>query len=76
MPCFRGKRKSVTFSACTAKTVLPAEKADALVQILQLDPRPGYQTDSDRSYGFQYAGYDIRFTVNDDTITVTDAIKL
>ena len=52
------------------------EQLIALKEALSFDPRPGYQTDSDRSYGFQYAGYDIRFTVNDDTITVTDAIKL
>ena len=39
-------------------------------------PRPGYQTDPDRQYGFGYAGYDVRFIVKENTATVTDAVKI
>ena len=43
---------------------------------LSYDPRPGYQTDESRGYGFAYGGYDIRFRVSGQTATVTDAIKI
>ena len=57
-----------------AKTVLPAEKADALVQILQLDPRPGYQTDETRVYGLPYADHEVRFSVAGDVLTVHEIL--
>ncbi|MEE0843844.1 MAG: tRNA (N6-threonylcarbamoyladenosine(37)-N6)-methyltransferase TrmO, partial [Ruminococcus sp.] len=48
----------------------------ALREALSYDPRPGYQTDESRGYGFAYGGYDIRFRVSGQTATVTDAIKI
>lgn len=42
-----------------------------LKQILEGDPRPAYHNDS-RQYGFSYAGKEIKFTVNGDTLTVND----
>lgn len=52
------------------------EQLVTLKEALSYDPRPGYRDGSDRVYGFQYAGYDVRFTVNENTATVTDAVKL
>ncbi|MFV0392202.1 MAG: tRNA (N6-threonylcarbamoyladenosine(37)-N6)-methyltransferase TrmO [Paludibacteraceae bacterium] len=52
--------------------MIPKEKHQALLKLLALDPRPAYQTDSQRIYGFSFAGYDIRFQVNDDVLTVVD----
>lgn len=49
---------------------------DTLREVLAYDPRPGYQTDPDRQYGFGYAGYDVRFIVKENTATVTDAVKI
>ncbi len=51
-----------------------AEQLAALREVLSYDPRPGYQNDPDRVYGFAYGGYDVRFRVTDNTVTVTDAI--
>lgn len=48
----------------------PAEKAEAARQILSADPRPGYQHSPERVYGIPFAGFDIRFTVADTTLTV------
>lgn len=46
---------------------------NALRGILALDPRPRYQDDPDREYGFDFDGYSVRFKVPDcDTLTVTD----
>ena len=54
---------------------LPAEKRDAAIGVLAHDPRPSYQKDPDRVYGLQFAGFDIRFTVNEKTLTVTEIQK-
>lgn len=45
----------------------------ALRGILAEDPRPRYQDDPEREYGFDYDGYAVKFKVPDtDTLTVTD----
>lgn len=60
--------------ADAAKHVLSSEKTDALAQILRLDPRPGYQTDPSRVYGLPYAGYEVRFSVDGDVLTVHEIL--
>ena len=51
---------------------LPESKREAAVGVLSHDPRPSYQRKPDRVYGLTFAGYDIRFTVRDDTLTVVE----
>ncbi len=48
----------------------------ALREALSWDPRPGYQSDPERVYGFAYGGYDIRFKVGECGVAVTQAIAL
>jgi len=55
---------------------VPQEKHGALMHILEQDPRPSYQNDPERKYGFRFADMDIRFQVKDDTITVVEIVKL
>lgn len=52
---------------------IPKEKLGALKGVLQNDPRPHYQNDPHRIYGFEFAGMEIHFRVLDNTLTVTDA---
>ncbi len=52
-----------------------APQLAALREALSCDPRPGYQSDPDRVYGFAYGGYDIRFRVAGGTATVCSAEK-
>lgn len=47
------------------------EKQNALKEILEGDPRPAYHEDG-RQYGFAFAGKEIKFTVTDNTLTVTE----
>ena len=54
----------------------PAEKREALLEILRQDPRPSYQDDPDRIYGFPFAGYEIRFSVQEKKITVHSIVKI
>ena len=51
---------------------LPEEKRKVAIALLSEDPRPHYQTDDARVYGMPFAGFDIRFTVKGDILTVTD----
>ena len=44
---------------------LPADKQEAAKAVLSHDPRPSYQRKPDRIYGLTFAGYDIRFRVNE-----------
>lgn len=43
-----------------------------LKQVLEMDPRPQYQNDTEKTYGMPFAGYDIHFRVNGDLLTVID----
>ncbi|MBR2064301.1 MAG: tRNA (N6-threonylcarbamoyladenosine(37)-N6)-methyltransferase TrmO [Bacteroidales bacterium] len=49
------------------KTVIPS-----LMETLRLDPRPSYHDDPERTYGLAFAGYNVRFMVNGNVLTVTD----
>lgn len=54
---------------------LPSEKQEAAIGVLSHDPRPSYQRSPDRIYGLTFAGYNIRFTVAQDTLHVIDVSK-
>ena len=45
---------------------------EAIMQLIACDPRPRYQDDDDRVYGFKYGCYDIRFKVKDGTATILE----
>ena len=55
--------------------LLPEEKREAAVKVLSHDPRPSYQRKPDRIYGLTFAGYDIRFRVRGDLLTVVEVVK-
>ena len=48
----------------------PPHKFEALRQVLAADPRPRYQSDSDRVYGFSFAGREVKFKVEDNKVIV------
>ena len=51
---------------------VPSEKRNALIGVLEQDPRPRYQKDPDRVYGLSFAGMEIKFTVSDRTLSVVE----
>lgn len=55
--------------------LLPPDKREALTGVLAQDPRPRYQTSPDRVYGLEFAGFDVRFTVDGGTLTVREILK-
>ncbi len=56
--------------------ILPEKKRKAAVQVLSHDPRPSYQRKPGRIYGLTFAGFDIRFTVEEDTLTVVTVERM
>lgn len=57
------------------KVVIPSELessladrrvADALREVLALDPRPSYHNDPEREYGMSFAGYNVKFRVTEE----------
>ena len=56
--------------------LLPETKQQAAIGVLSHDPRPSYQKKPGRVYGLNFAGFDIRFSVEEKTLTVCEVIKL
>ena len=54
---------------------VPEDKRDALREVLEQDPRPSYQDDPERIYGFGFAGLEVRFRAADGVLTVLDIRK-
>lgn len=50
--------------------MIPEEKRDTLIGVLSQDPRPAYQDDPERIYGFIYGGYEVKFSVKNKVICV------
>lgn len=55
---------------------IPPHKRDAVLAVLSHDPRPSYQQNAKRTYGLAFAGFDIRFTVDGNTLHVTQVEPL
>ena len=49
---------------------VPQDKRTALSSVLALDPRPRYQDNPERIYGFRFANLEIRFSVREQTLSV------
>lgn len=50
--------------------IVPEDRRAALMGVLSHDPRPSYQNDPDRIYGMGFAGFNVRFQVRDDVLTI------
>ena len=49
---------------------IPEKHREALRGVLAQDPRPHYQDDPERVYGFSFAGMEVKFSVNGTVLTV------
>ncbi len=55
---------------------VPKEKRRELSGVLAGDPRPSYQNDPEREYGFTFADFEVGFKVCDKVLTVTRIEKI
>lgn len=53
----------------------PPEKREAVIGILAQDPRPTYVQDPNRIYGVTFAGFDVKFQVDKNRLTVCDVVR-
>ncbi len=67
------KTLKVTFNEKCTK-LLPEESRNALMEILAFDPRPSYQNDPDRVYGMGYGEYNVKFTIDGNSLKVIDIL--
>ena len=56
-------------------SALPEDKLETLRDVLSRDPRPRYQDEPGRMYGMSFAGCNVRFSVEGNTLTVTEITK-
>ena len=71
----KGKELAVEFPEELLRQY-PEEKQEAIIGVLKQDPRPAYDTDETRVYGVEFAGFDVRFVVKENHLTVKELVKL
>lgn len=55
---------------------IPKELREAFLDILKQDPRTAFIDDEERIWGVLYEGYNVRFTVKKDKLTVCEITKI
>ena len=66
---------SVVFPENLMKKI-PEDLGDSVLEVLKQDPRAAYNKKPDYVYGMSFGGYDIRFTVQDNVLTVQDVVEI
>ena len=56
--------------------MVPESKREALRGVLAQDPRPGYRRGDARPFGVEFAGLDVRFTVENGVLKVFQIVNL
>lgn len=56
--------------------IIPSEKQAALIAVLAQDPRPAYQDNPERIYGIEFAGFNVRFSVENSDLRVVEISKI
>lgn len=54
---------------------IPSHAVNGLFEALKQDPRPSYQSDSERIYGMSFGNIEVKFKVENDELTITDIKK-
>lgn len=54
---------------------IPEEKRMAIIEVLKQDPRPSVQRSQQKEYGVAFAGFDVRFKVEEDRLRVFQVVK-
>ena len=70
-PAAPGERLEVRIPDSLLERV-PPQRREALRGVLAQDPRPPYQQDASRVYGFSFAGLEVRFSVSGAVLTVLE----
>ena len=60
--------------ACEEFHVLPVEKQNEIIKVLEQDPTPSYKKDG-QEYGMKYGDYEIKFYIEEKVLYVTKTYK-
>lgn len=52
--------------------LIPEDKQSGLIELLSQDPRPQYQNAPERVYTMAFGNYQVSFTVDGETLTITE----
>ena len=55
--------------------LIPEDKRQGLIRLLEDDPRPSYVENEERIYGMAFAGLEVKFKVANDVLCVTEIYK-
>jgi len=69
----RGDKIEVVFPKDLLNKI-PASKRQAIIGVLSQDPRAAYNKAAGFIYGMTFSGFDVRFTVKNNTLTVCDVV--
>lgn len=75
---FADERKGYSLDVvCEEKLlgIVPENKRQVLIDLLSQDPRPQYIKDENRIFGFPYSGFEIKFQVEKEILTVISIEK-
>lgn len=53
--------------------IFDCDRLERLKRVLSQDPRPSYQSSPERIYGMKFDGYEVKFRVSGETLTVVSA---
>ena len=56
--------------------LIPREKQEGLMAVLSQDPRPRYQHKDGREYGMDFGGWNIKFSVTENKLTVLEVERI
>lgn len=56
--------------------ILPFDKQKTLIKILEQNPIPAYHNDKNRIYGFKFWDTEVKFSVQDNILTLLDIKKI
>ena len=70
-----GSKLQVEMSDDVVKA-FPKEKLEALRGVLENDPRPRYQKDPKRIYAMEFGGFEVKFSVDGELLTVQNIEKI
>jgi hypothetical protein len=56
--------------------IIDADKREGLISVLESDPRGAYEKQPGYTYGMSFGKWDIKFTVDGDTLKVTGVIVI
>lgn len=57
-------------------SIIPEEKRQGLIELMKNDPRPSYCDENGKEYGLCFAGFNVKFIYENNSLTITEIERL